>query len=208
MLRPEGHSLALHAAHHRDASSTHLARAQFHATHAHHADIAHTQNSHRASSRPPTCSHSETNRPRANFHRPCIPRPPLLIQPHFAQRVSGVVSYRRIHAALSDPPRPFARATLHAAHHHGASSTHLPSDPFLEAPALPACNANAQNCRTPSSHQAAYYHHCATHPPTSILRTHRIHQSSEKIIETNSLRRRRKYDAANDCPQVSHEVTV
>ena len=103
ILRPEGPSLALRSqpAVSDDAFRTHRSRAQFHATHAHHADIAHTQNSHRSSSRPPACSHSETNRPGANFHRPRIPRPPLLIQPHFADRVSGVVSHRA-------NPRPYS----------------------------------------------------------------------------------------------------
>src|SRR6266550_8115275 len=105
ILRPEGPSLALRSqpAVSDDAFRTHLARAQFHATHAHHADIAHTQNSHSVSSRPPACSHSETNRLGANFHRPRISRPPLLIQPHFADRVSGVVSHRRIHARILWP---------------------------------------------------------------------------------------------------------
>src|SRR5438045_3287113 len=75
ILWPEGRSLALRpqAAVSDDPFRTHLTRDQFHATHAHHADIAHTQNSHRVPSRPPACSHSETNRPAPTSTNPAFP---------------------------------------------------------------------------------------------------------------------------------------
>ena len=148
ILRPEGPSLALRS---QPAVSddAHLGRAQFHATHAHHADIAHTQNSHRASSRPPACSHSETNRPGANFHRPRIPRPPLLIQPHFADRVSGVVSHR-----ANPPPYSLSRKAVRSRYATRRKPprrfqySHSPSDPFDANPTPPVGNAGTQNCRT------------------------------------------------------------
>src|SRR6266498_5905383 len=64
-----------------DPFRTHLAHAPFPASPALHADMANTQNCRPALCHPPDYSHSETNRPGANFHTCRIPRSPYEFNP-------------------------------------------------------------------------------------------------------------------------------